>query len=51
MSLTFSLHNSIGLSPVSLLSVSFTDIIFLELAISISICVVVGIRIVLGSCL
>jgi len=49
MSLTFRLHSSIGLSPVSLLSVNFADIIFLELAISMSICVVVGIRIVFGS--
>ena len=49
MSLTFRLQTSIGRSPVSLLNVSFTVIILPELAISMLMCVVDGIRIVFGS--
>ena len=50
-SLTFKLHNSIGRSPVSLLSVSFIEFIFPALAIRLSTCSFVGILIVFGSCL
>ena len=49
MSLAFRLQTSTGLKPVSLLSVSLAVIILPELAISMSSCAVVGIRIVLGS--
>jgi len=43
MSLTFRLHSSVGLSPVSLLTLSLSDSLVLALAISMSICFVVGI--------
>ena len=50
-SLTFRLHSSIGLNPVSLLSVSFIEFIFPALEHSISICAFDGILIVFGFCL
>lgn len=49
MSLTFRLQTSMGRSPVSLLNVSFTVIIFPELAINMFMFVVVGIRMDFGS--
>ena len=47
ISLTFRVHNSMGLKPVSLLVVSFIDNTFPALAVSISICAFVGILIAL----
>jgi hypothetical protein len=46
-SLVSKLHSSVGLKPVSLLSVNFIDNILPALAHSISICSFVGIRIAL----
>jgi len=43
MSLTFRLHSSTGLMPVSLLILSLSDSLVLALAMSMSICCVVGI--------
>lgn len=51
MSLTLRLHSSTGLSPVSLLIESLMDNIRPADAVSISICSLVGILMVLGSCL
>jgi len=51
MSLTFRLHSSIGLSPVSLLIVSFVDMVLRALAISMFMFSVVGIRLIFASCL
>ena len=43
MSLTFRLHSSVGLSPVSLLIVSLSDSVLPALAISLSMFSVVGV--------